>query len=209
MKKLLSLASLALFLTAFSVSAHKSVATQSERQVLASILPNGEKASPETIEWHGASEELVAKIPRLKKLSLANASEKGGESAVHLARFTVQGDWGPIEALAAIQDGKLLGLGILSFTKHKGDIVTKEVFLRQFRGLKLATIRAAKLKKIPAEPLAVEALRAGLIGVNSALENAGSEGEDHHGGKEGHHGGDASMPKHHDDGHSEKGGGHR
>ena len=82
----------------------------------------------------------------------------GQIASTHLVTFTVKADWGPIMGLIAVQNGEVLGLEILLFTEHEGNGVTKEVFLKQFKGLTSSNLGTKVIKPLPKEPKTSQAL---------------------------------------------------
>src|SRR5689334_22837273 len=95
----------ALFMTAGLAFGHGTAAVQTEQEALKKLVP---ALDPASLSWQEVADAALPKVERLKKLAHAEvAAAQGG--AVHLGRFTVMGDWGPVQGVAALQDGKVLG----------------------------------------------------------------------------------------------------
>jgi hypothetical protein len=165
-------------LGAGAATAHETKKMQMPSEALAKLLPAGTKFDAKAFGWEEVAAGALPKVERLKKLSLGEVEAAGGE--VHAGFFTVTGDWGPIQAVAALQGGKVLGVEIVTFTEHVGDMITKPAFLKQFQGLPVEGLAAAQLKPLPQEPQAVEALKAGLVGLAKAAEAHEHEHEHEH-----------------------------
>lgn len=147
---------------------HKAEKVQGASEALAKLLPDGTAFDAKAFGWEEMEGSGLPKLERLRKLSLGNLETPAGE--VHAGYFTVQGDWGEIQAVGAVLEGKVLGVQIVAFLNHKGDMITKPAFLDQFKGLLADGLDKAALKAIPDEPLASEALRAGLMALVQAAE---------------------------------------
>lgn len=172
--------------------AHEGVKVQSVEQAVKKLLSQENASSDLELDWQKVDGTVFSAHPVVKDLEIAHWSSDSSEEAVRLGLFTVQGDWGPIRAVAATRAATLLGVEIVLFTEHEGDGITREVFLKQFRGLELEGLATVELKPLPNEPRAVEALRAGVLAManvsdstaghlaSSAKQDSQEDGEDEH-----------------------------
>lgn len=189
---------------------HDGKKVQSLSQAVERLLPADFSSLQGELPWQAVEESVFSGVKLLRELRLASVAGGEATSTVQVGSFTVQGDWGPIRAVAAARDGKVLGLEIVMFTEHSGDGVTRKVFRRQFQGLELSEVKSASLKPLPGEPKTVEALRAGLMGMAHALAERQATtqpaGGEH--GAPGHHKDHDDDHDHNDDDHGDHGDGH-
>lgn len=132
------------FALSLAVSAHKPVKVQSLQEAVAKYTD----ARPTFEDWSNYESPKF-----LKTLSVAD------EDGLALFKFGVNGDWGPIHGLIAIEDRRVSGLEILVYTEHEGSGVTMAVFLNQFKNLTKENHGSAIIKPLPKEPKTSLALK--------------------------------------------------
>ena len=132
-----------ILLGTISAWAHKPVKVQTQEQAI-------QRYTQETVAFKTLAVPDDARF--------VQALNHAKTASLDLVTFTVKADWGPIMGLIALQEGKVLGLEILTFTEHEGNGVTKEVFLNQFKGLSPANLETKTIKPLPKEPKTSHAL---------------------------------------------------